>query len=108
MERIRKLSTMLQAGIEDYEKQMKLLQEERLKYLRLSITNNFGTTADTSRESWLLHLKNIDDQLKIRIEAMQKAILDAATEIQAEKEDEKKIQVKLTEEQNKSQQQKSK
>lgn len=101
MERIRKLSTMLQAGIEDYENQMKLLQEERLKFLRLSITDSFGTTEDTSRESWLLHLKGIEDRLKVRVDAMQKAILDAAAEIRAEEKEEKKIQAKLTEKQNK-------
>jgi len=98
---------MLQAGIEDYEKQMKLLQEERLKFLRLSITDGFGTTDDTSRESWLLHIKNIEDQLKVRVKAMQKAILNMAAEIQAEKETEKKIQAKLTEEQSKSDKQES-
>lgn len=106
MEKIRKLATMLQAGIEDYEKQMKLLQEERLKFLRLSITDGFGNTEDTSRESWLLHMKNIEDQLKVRVEAMQKAILDVAAEIQTEKEERENIQAKLIEEQTESEQQK--
>lgn len=106
MERIRKLATMLQAGIEDYENQMKLLQEERLKFLRLSITDGFGNTDDTSRESWLLHMKSIDDQLKVRVEAMQKAILDVAAEIETEKEEREHLQAKLVEEQSKSSSQK--
>lgn len=102
MERIRKLSTMLQAGIDDYENQMRLLQEERLKFLRLSITDNFIPGDDTSRESWLLHMKNIEDQLTVRVKAMQKAISDAAAEIQADNEVEKQVQTKLKEKQNKT------
>jgi len=93
---------MLQAGIEDYEQQMKLLQEERLKFLRLSITDGFRPGEDTSRESWLLHLKSIEDQLKVRVQAMEKAIIDVSAEIQSEQKEEEKIQTKLKEEQNKT------
>lgn len=105
MERIKKLATMLQAGIEDYEKQMKILQEERLKFLRLSITDGFGNSNDTSRESWLLHMKNIEDQLKVRVEAMNKAILDVAAEIQETQEERENIQAQVIEKQNKSESQ---
>ena len=42
LEKIRELVALLQAGIEEYDDQLKLLQKERLKFLRLSITDEFG------------------------------------------------------------------
>ena len=43
MEKIRELISLLESGIEDYDAQLKVLQAERLKYIRLSMTDGFGT-----------------------------------------------------------------
>ncbi len=83
LEKIRELSILLTTGINDYENQLKTLQEERLKFLRLSLTDNFGEEEGTSKESWLIHLKDIEDTLHIRLRAMRQAICDAAADIQA-------------------------
>lgn len=84
MEKIRELVIMLQTGIEDYEKQLKVLQEERLKYIRLSITNGFGTDENSSKASWLLHLKQLEDTLEVRLNALKQAIKEAAADIVSE------------------------
>ena len=84
MEKIRELVSLLQVGIEDYEKQLRSLQEERLKYIRLSATNGFGASENDSQESWLIHLKTMEDALEVRINALNKAIKDAATDIIAQ------------------------
>ena len=84
MEKIRELVIMLQTGIEDYEKQLKVLQEERLKYIRLSITNGFGTDENSSKESWLLHLKQLEDTLDVRLGALKQAIKESAADIVSE------------------------
>ena len=55
MEKIRELISLLESGVEEYDAQMKVLQSERLKYIRLSITDGFGTEEGDSKESWLLH-----------------------------------------------------
>jgi membrane-associated HD superfamily phosphohydrolase len=81
VEKIRELSILLQTGIEEYEEQQKLLQQERLKYMRLSFTNGFGNTEDTSQESWLVHLKDMEETLNIRRSTMRQAIKNAAAEI---------------------------
>jgi hypothetical protein len=81
MEKIRELSILLQTGIEEYEEQQKVLQQERLKYMRLSLTNGFGNTEDTSQESWLVHLKDMEETLNVRRNAMRQAIKNAAAEI---------------------------
>ncbi len=81
MEKIRELVTLLQAGIEDYEQQLKALQEERLKYIRLSTTDGFGTGENDSKESWLLHLKTLEDSLEVRVNALREAVKKAATDI---------------------------
>ncbi|MYB00703.1 hypothetical protein F4X90_13660 [Candidatus Poribacteria bacterium] len=59
MEKIRELITLLESGVEDYDTQMKVLQTERLKYIRLAMTDGFGTEEGDSKESWLLHLKPV-------------------------------------------------
>lgn len=84
IERIRELASLLNAGLEDYDKHMKVLQEERLKFLRLSITNGFGEDENSSREAWLLHLKKLEDALNVKLEAMKRAILEAAEELSGE------------------------
>ncbi len=84
MEKIRELVSLLQVGIEDYEKQLKSLQEERLKYIRLSSTNGFGASESDSKESWLLHLKTMEDALEVRVNALNKAIKDATADIIAQ------------------------
>ena len=89
MEKIRELSILLQTGIEEYEEQQKVLQQERLKYMRLSLTNGFGNTEDTSQESWLVHLKDIEETLNIRRNTMRQAIKDAAAEIVRQEQAEK-------------------
>ncbi len=78
MEQIRELATLLESGIEDYDEQMKVLQSERLKYLRLSMTNGFGTEEGDSKESWLLHLKQLEDSLGVRLKTLKQAILKSA------------------------------
>ncbi len=78
MEQIRELATLLESGIEDYDDQMKILQSERLKYLRLSMTNGFGTEEGDSKESWLLHLKQLEDSLGVRLQALKQAIQKSA------------------------------
>ena len=81
LEKIRELVILLQTGIEDYEGQLKTLQEERLKYIRLSQTNGFGTNENSSRESWLLHLKQLEDSLELRVNALKQAIKETAADI---------------------------
>ena len=81
LEKIRELVILLQTGIEDYEVQLKTLQEERLKYIRLSRTNGFGTDENSSRESWLLHLKQLEDSLELRVNALNQAIKETAADI---------------------------
>ncbi|MCZ6679627.1 MAG: hypothetical protein O7E52_20555 [Candidatus Poribacteria bacterium] len=85
LEKIRELVIMLQTGIEDYEKQSKVLQEERLKYIRLSMTDGFGTSEDNSKESWLIHLKRLEDSLQVRLNALRQAIKEAADDIPLER-----------------------
>lgn len=84
MEKIRELVTMLQAGIEDYDNQLKVLQQERLKFIRLSIANGFGADENSSKDSWLLHLKQLEDSLEVRLTALKQGIKKAADEIIAE------------------------
>ncbi|MYB95164.1 hypothetical protein F4054_10030 [Candidatus Poribacteria bacterium] len=84
MEKIRELITLLESGVEDYDAQMKVLQTERLKYIRLSITDGFGTEEGDSKESWLLHLKQLEDSLTLRRRTIQQAIVETAEDIQKE------------------------
>ena len=84
MEKIRELITLLESGVEDYDAQMKVLQSERLKYIRLSITDGFGTEEGDSKESWLLHLKQLEDSLALRRRTIQQAIVETAEDIQKE------------------------
>lgn len=84
MEKIRELISLLESGIEDYDAQMKILQTERLKYIRLSMTNGFGEEEGDSKESWLLHLKQLEDSLKLRQNSIQQAVREAADDIQKE------------------------
>ncbi len=84
MEKIRELISLLESGIEDYDAQMKVLQTERLKYIRLSITDAFGTEEGDSQQSWLLHLKQLEDSLNLRRSSLRQAIREAADAIQKE------------------------
>ena len=84
MEKIRELITLLESGVEDYEEQMKILQTERLKYIRLSMTDGFGTEEGDSKESWLLHLKQLEDSLGLRLNSIRQAIVETARDIQKE------------------------
>ena len=84
MEKIRELITLLESGVEDYEEQMKILQTERLKYIRLSMTDGFGTEEGDSKESWLLHLKQLEDSLALRLKSIRQAIVETARDIQKE------------------------
>ncbi|MDE0011803.1 MAG: hypothetical protein OXU36_11685 [Candidatus Poribacteria bacterium] len=81
MEKIRELISLLESGIEDYDAQMKILQTERLKYIRLSITDGFGTEEGDSQQSWLLHLKQLEDSLNLRRSSLRQAIREAANAI---------------------------
>lgn len=82
MEEIRALATLLESGIAEYDDQLKILQSERLKYIRLSMTNGFGKEDDDSKESWLLHLKQLEDSLSLRLRALKQAIVDSALSFQ--------------------------
>ena len=84
MEKIRELVSLLETGIEEYDTQLKVLQSERLKYIRLSITDGFGTEDGDSKESWLLHLKQLEDSLTLRRRTIQQAIVETAEDIQKE------------------------
>ena len=84
MEKIRELISLLESGIEDYDTQMKVLQAERLKYIRLSITDGFGAEEGDSQQSWLLHLKQLEDSLALRRNSIQQAVREAADAIQKE------------------------
>ena len=84
MEKIRELITLLESGIEDYDSQMKVLQSERLKYIRLSITDGFGTEEGDSKNSWLLHLKQLEDSLALRRRTIRQAVVDTAEDFQKE------------------------
>ena len=81
MEKIRELSALLASGIEDYDEQVKVLQAERLKYIRLAMTDGFGTGEGESKDSWLLHLKGLEDSLMSRRNALRQAILMAGEDI---------------------------
>ena len=74
----------MESGIEDYDDQMKVLQTERLKYIRLSISEGFGTEEGDSQQSWLLHLKQLEDSLALRLSSLRQAIREAADVIQKE------------------------
>lgn len=84
MEKIRELITLLESGVEDYDEQMKILQTERLKYIRLSMTDGFGSEEGDSKDSWLLHLKQLEDTLTLRLKSIRQAIVDTARDIQKE------------------------
>jgi hypothetical protein len=89
VEKIRELSILLQTGIDEYEEQLKMLQQERLKYMRLSLTGGFGETEDTSQESWLVHLKDVEETLNLRRNVLREAIKNAAAEIARQEQAEK-------------------
>ena len=84
MEKIRELITLLESGVEDYDAQMKILQTERLKYIRLAMTDGFGAEENDSKESWLLHLKQLEDSLTLRRNTIRQAIVETAEDIQKE------------------------
>ena len=84
MEKIRELITLLESGVEDYDEQMKILQTERLKYIRLSMTEGFGSEEGDSKESWLLHLKQLEDSLALRLKSIRQAIVETARDLQKE------------------------
>lgn len=78
MEEIRELTTLLESGIQEYEEQLKALQSERLKYIRLSMTGGFGKDEGQSKDSWLLHLKQLEDSLEVRVRALKQAVVELA------------------------------
>ncbi len=78
MEEIRELTTLLESGIQEYEEQLKSLQAERLKYIRLSMTDGFGEDEGQSKDSWLLHLKQLEDSLELRVRALKQAVVELA------------------------------
>lgn len=82
MEQIRELALLLETGIASYDEQLKALQAERLKYIRLQMSDGFGTDEGESKDSWLLHLKQLEDSLEIRLNSLKKAIQDAASSFQ--------------------------
>lgn len=87
MENIRELAALLASGIEDYDEQVKVLQTERLKYIRLAMTDGFGTGEGESKDSWLLHLKQLEDSLTRRRNALRQAILMAGDDMRQSEEE---------------------
>ncbi len=85
MEKIRELASLLETGIEDYDAQVKVLQTERLKYIRLAMTDGFGTAEGDSKDSWLLHLKQLEDSLALRRDTIRQAIQETAADMQGER-----------------------
>ena len=83
---MRELAALLASGIEDYDEQVKVLQSERLKYIRLAMTDGFGTDEGESKDSWLLHLKQMEDSLTRRRNALRQAILMAADDMRKSEE----------------------
>jgi len=86
LEKMRELAALLASGIEDYDEQVKVLQSERLKYIRLAMTDGFGTDEGASKDSWLLHLKQLEDSLTRRRNALRQAILMAADDMRKSEE----------------------
>lgn len=82
MEQIRELALLLESGIAEYDEQLKALQAERLKYIRLQMTDGFGTGEGATKDSWLLHLKQLEDSLEIRLKSLMKAIQNSASSFQ--------------------------
>lgn len=82
MEKIRRLASLLEAGIRDYDDAVQTLQAERLKYLRLSLTDGFGGDANSSKGSWLSHLKAMEIGLNTRLDALRQAVINAAVDLQ--------------------------
>lgn len=89
MEKIRELANLLDVGIQDYEDQSNMLQQERLKFMKLSLMDNFGDDENSSEDSWLIHLKDIEETLHVRREAIRQAISDCAAQIRQEEEAER-------------------
>lgn len=88
MEKVRELAMILSVGMTDYEENLKLLQQERLKFLRLSLSDGFQNESNNSKESWMNHLKQLEDSLNVRLKAIRAFIKDAARQIeQSEEED---------------------
>lgn len=81
MEKIRELSILLNKGIDDYEEQSRLVQQEKLKFTRLSLTNGFGKGDDDSKEGWMNHLSQLENTLKLRKNVLRQAIKNHADEI---------------------------
>jgi len=86
MEKIRELSILLNKGIEDYEEQSKLVQQERLKFIRLNLTNGFGESEDDSKEGWTNHLSQLENTLKLRRDVVRQSIKNAADDFMKEEE----------------------
>ena len=82
MEQIRELALLLESGIAEYDEQLKALQAERLKYIRLQMTDGFGTDEGATKDSWLLHLKQLEDSLEIRLKSLMTAIQNSASSFQ--------------------------
>lgn len=82
MEKLRRLAALLETGIREYDEAVRALQSERLKYLRLSLTNGFGEDENSSRSSWLSHLKALEVGLNTRLDALRQGVINAALEIQ--------------------------
>jgi hypothetical protein len=82
MEKIRRLAALLETGIREYDDAVQTLQSERLKYLRLSLTDGFGEDANSSRGSWLSHLRAMEIALNTRLDALRQAVINSAVDLQ--------------------------
>lgn len=87
MEKIRELSILLNKGIDDYEGQSRLVQQERLKFTRLSLNDSFGQGEDDSKEGWINHLSQLENTLKLRRDVIRQAIKNAADDFMKEEEE---------------------
>ncbi len=84
MEKIRQLAKFLQHGIETHDSYVETLIEERMKYMRLAMSNGFEEEGEQSKESWLTHLQALDARIDVHLNAMRQSIANAARSIQAD------------------------
>ena len=46
------------------------------------MTDGFGTDEGASKDSWLLHLKQLEDSLEVRLKSLKQAIQDSTSSFQ--------------------------
>jgi len=82
--RIHHLCKSLAESLEDYEARVQVYLKEEIKFLRLCLKDGFGHSEHDSKEAWENHLKQFEDSLAERVEAMNQLVIETAAEIEAE------------------------